>query len=641
MVVQQLTGLISTNSKGFGFFMSPDLEDQVFIEPGKLGCAFNRDEVRVRITGGNDEGPSGEVVEVISRARKNYVGSVDAQSKAFFVVLDDKKSYADFFIPKRYQGEAKHGDKVVVELVEWKEGERNPIGKVVSILGRKGEHNAEMKAIIISSGFEGDFPAEVEAEAKYLKENKGKVTERDVAEREDFRDVTTLTIDPSTAKDFDDAISVRKISSDTYEVGIHIADVSHYVNFGSKIDKEALERGFSVYMVDRTIPMLPEVLSNDLCSLNPNEDKLAFSVVVDIKLDGTVTKRRFTKTAVRSDRRFSYEEAQKILNQGAGEYYDEINTLNTIAKSLAEKNREGGSIEFETDEVKFELDSEGRPIKVIRLERLDTHKLIEEMMLLANREVATVMSKAVKEDKADLFIYRVHDVPQVDKIEGYAALVRALGRNLPINEEGTVRSKDLSQFLASLDGSPEEGLLKTAAIRSMSKALYSTQNVGHYGLAFDFYTHFTSPIRRYADLAVHRLLFAYLKEEEVPTREAELYLDMILHIAEREAAAVEAERSSVKYKHVEYMQAHIGDVFEGTITGVSEWGVYVEDEETKAEGMVSIRSLKETFSFDREGYRLIGDESKITYRLGDKVKFKVIRADLDKKQLDYEMVSKI
>lgn len=641
MLGQQLTGRISTNSKGFGFFSNPDLEKEIFIEPGKLGGAFNGDEVKIKVTGENGEGPYGEVVEVISRYRKSYVGAVDAQSKSFFVILDDKKAYADFFIPNRHQNKARHGDKVVVEIIDWEPGARNPVGKIVSVLGKKGEHDAEMKAIVVNSGFDGDFPPEVEAEADRIKKEQGSVKEKDLIGREDLRGVTTLTIDPTTAKDFDDAISLRRISEDMFEVGIHIADVSHYVKFGSKIDKEAFERGFSVYMVDRTIPMLPEVLSNDLCSLNPHEDKFAFSAIVNIRLDGTVIDRRFTKSVIRSDHRFTYEDAQEVINQGHGEYFEELNTLNTIAKSLVEKNRAGGSIEFETDEVKFELDPEGRPIRVVRLDRLDTHKLVEEMMLLANREVAKVMYTAVKEEKADLFLYRVHDVPQIDRVESYAALVRALGHKLPVNEEGTVRSKDMSQFLESLEGTPEEGLLKTAAIRSMSKALYSTHNIGHYGLSFEFYTHFTSPIRRYADLAVHRLLAAYLDEEEIPTREVETYLNMIPHITERENAAVEAERSSIKYKHVEYMTSRIGEEFDGTITGVSEWGIYVEDDETKAEGMIGLRSLDEPFSFDREGYRILGDKTKTVFRLGDRVRFRVVRADLDKKQLDYELVTKL
>jgi len=635
---EELTGKISTNSKGFGFFRSPELEEDIFISPTDLNQALNNDIVSIKITGKTDEGPFGTVTDIIRRARTKYVGVVDSQSSACFVMLDDKKAYVDFYIPQNEQKNAKHRDKVVVELTGWKKESKNPTGKIVEILGKKGDNDAEMRAIVIEGGFEGEFPSEVEAEARKIKSERGGITESDKAEREDFRSVPTLTIDPETAKDFDDALSFSKVSEGVFEVGIHIADVSHFVDFESKLDKEAYERGFSVYLVDRTIPMLPEILSNDLCSLNPNEDKHAFSAIITITKEGEVKDRRFAKSLIHSNKRFSYEAAQETLNAGSGEYFEELSMLNHIAKKLVEINRKAGSIEFETDEVTFELDAQGRPIKVVRKERLDTHKLVEEFMLLANREVAKRMSTAVEEDKADLSLYRVHDVPPVERIENYSTLVRALGHKLPLTEEGSVTSKDLGEFLATLDGKAEESLLKTAAIRSMSKATYSTQNIGHYGLAFEYYTHFTSPIRRYADLVIHRLLYKVLKGDSITQKEADFYFDMIPHLTERESAAVDAERTSVKYKHVEFMLSHVGDTFEGTVTGVSEWGIYVEENETKAEGMVSLRSLDDHFTFERESYRVRGEKTKKVYRLGDSVTFKVVRADLDRKQLDYELV---
>jgi ribonuclease R len=632
-----LIGTINTNTKGFGFFRSPELENDIFISPNDLNQALNGDTVSIKITGSTDEGPFGVVVEILKRAKMKYVGVIDNQSGTTFVILDDKKSYVDFYVPKEETKNSQHGDKVVVELLRWKKDSKNPTGKVVEILGKKGDNDAEMRAIVIESGFEGEFPPEVEREARTIKKERGKITTDDLAEREDLREITTLTIDPETAKDFDDAISIRTKPDNTYEIGVHIADVSHFVDFGSILDKEAYERGFSVYLVDRTIPMLPEILSNDLCSLNPHEDKHAFSAIITLTQEGKVLERRFAKSIIHSDKRFSYESAQAVLNVGSGEFFDELNTLNRLAKKLVNKNREAGSIEFETDEVTFELDNDGRPVKVVRKERLDTHKLVEEFMLLANKEVAKRMSDAVEKDEVGLSLYRVHDVPPVDRIESYTNLVRALGHKLPLTEEGSVTSKNLGIFLATLDGKAEESLLKTAAIRSMSKALYSTTNIGHYGLAFEFYTHFTSPIRRYADLVIHRLLYKVLKNEKITTKEADFYFDMIPHITERESAAVDAERTSVKYKHVEFMLRHVGEFVEGTITGVSEWGIYVEEKESKAEGMVSLRSLEDHFTFDREGYRVIGEKTKKVYRLGDSVSFKVARADVDKKQLDYEL----
>ncbi|MDZ7726370.1 MAG: ribonuclease R [Candidatus Campbellbacteria bacterium] len=631
-------GYITTNSKGFGFFSNEDLEEDIFIQPGKLLMALNGDEVEIKIIDKNESGPLGEVTKVLDRAHSKYVGTVDKSSGRIFVISDDRKAYVDFFVPERFQGEAEDGDKVVVELVDWKDEDKNPIGKIVSVLGKKGENDAEMKSIIISSGFDGDFPPEVEEEAEKISKERGPITEKDVQEREDFRDVTTITIDPASAKDFDDAISFRKLDDDNYEVGVHIADVSHFVDFGSKIDKEAFERGFSVYLVDRTIPMLPEVLSNDLCSLNPGQDKHAFSAIMVLDKKGNIIDHHFSKTLVHSNRRFTYEEAQAAIDGGEDEFSHDLSVLNTIAKELKKKNQEGGAIEFETDEVSFELAPDGTPIKVTRKERLDVHKLVEEYMLLANRMVAKKLSRAVENDEADLAVYRVHDTPQVERVENFAELVRALGYKLPLTEEGTVKSKDLSEFLEKLEGRPEESLLKTAAIRSMAKASYSTDNIGHYGLSFNYYTHFTSPIRRYADLVVHRILNSYLKSGEIPETEAQFYFDMISHITDREQAAVEAERASKKYKHVEYMQNHIGEEFEGTISGVSEWGIYVEEKETMAEGMISTKSLGEDCVYEKEKYRVSCPSLKRVFSLGDSIKFRIKDADLDKKQLNYELV---
>jgi ribonuclease R len=633
-----LTGRISTNSKGFGFFSSPDLEKDIFIGPNDLHTALNGDIVSMRIIGTSEQGPFGEVIEVLERARTRYVGVVDRQNKKnCFVIPDDNKLYVDFFIQPGKEMNARHNDKVVVEFVSWKENQKNPTGRIIEILGKKGENNAEMRAIVVSSGFEAEFPSEVEEEARAVKKERGMITAADLREREDVRAVTTFTIDPANAKDFDDALSIRPREDGTYEVGVHIADVSHFVDFGSSLDTEAYKRGFSVYLVDRTIPMLPEILSNDLCSLNPHEDKHAFSAFIVLDKNGTVLSSRFTKSVIHSNHRLTYESAQNVLDTGAGVHIKELSLLNTLAKKLEEKNKVNGSIEFASDEIAFELDGSGRPLRVIRKERLDTHKLVEAFMLLANREVAKKMSHAVDGEKAALSLYRIHDVPPLEKIESYAALVRTLGYTLPLNG-GTISSKDFAAFLASLDGRVEEGLLKTAAVRSMSKALYSTENIGHYGLAFEHYTHFTSPIRRYADLVIHRLLYKVLKNQTIHQKEADFYFDMIPHITEREAAAVDAERASIKYKHVEYMLSRVGETFQGTIAGVSEWGIYVEEQETKAEGMVGIRSLGERFIFDREHMRIVGERTKKVYRLGDTVTFRVTRADLDRKQLDYELV---
>jgi ribonuclease R len=636
-----ITGIISVNSKGVGFVENPDEKQGADFEiaPEALHTALNRDTVEIRPLGMKSRfmRPLAEVVSIVKRGKMRFTGVLEEAKTGFALVPDDKRLYKDIFIPKDKALNGRMGDKVFVEITDWNEKVGYPTGRVVEVIGRHGEHNAEMKAIVLEKGIAYDYPEAVIAEAHAIGKKEKEISPAERAKRRDFSKVPTFTIDPIDAKDFDDAISFKEVPGGLYEIGVHIADVSHYVRENTALDREARERGLSTYLVDRTIPMLPEVLSNDLCSLNPKEDKLTFSAVFIMNDKGEVKERWFGKTIINSWKRFTYEGAQEVLEGKSKEFSKELLKLNEIAKKLRAAKEASGAIDFETDEVKFELDETGKPIRIFKKTRKDAHKLVEEYMLLANREVAQFMWKASEKNKG-AFLYRIHDVPAKEKIENLSILVKALGYDLPISKAG-VAVRDLKKLFKEIEGTTEESLIKTAAIRSMSKAVYSTQNIGHYGLAFEYYTHFTSPIRRYADLIVHRLLHRDLIEGKIAAGEVSKFQKIAEENSEKEIRSSEAERASIKYKQVEYMREHIGEIFDGTITGVTEWGIYVEEKNTKCEGMIKLRDLTDDrYIFNEKMYAVIGEKSKKKYSLGDTIKVKVMSADMEKKSLDYALV---
>lgn len=637
MKEKNLEGTIRVTGKGVGYFENPDSDVDFEIQPENLKTALNRDRVRIELLDKEVYGrKQARVIEIIERNKTEFVGTLENEAQGFFLVPDDKRMYRDIFIPEEKIRGGKHGDKVQGKITEWGDAAKSPQGEVIRVIGKAGEHNAEMIGIVLESGFEVDFPPEVEAEAEAWKEKYKK--EDKTRDRRDFRDVTTFTIDPADAKDFDDAISLKTLENGDYEVGVHIADVSHFVTPNTALDKEAVKRGTSIYLVDRTIPMLPEVLSNDLCSLNANEPKYAFSAVFVMDKNAEVKDRWFGRTLIESDKRFTYEEAQEILDKKEGIFYKELQTLNDLAYKLREEKFKKGAIEFETEEVKFELDDLGKPIKVYKKVRKDTHKLIEDFMLLANREVATHMHQAYKDNARAAFVYRIHDAPDRDKIINLATFVKALGFELK-NKDGETTAEDITRMLKEVEGSPAEMLVKTASIRAMSKAIYSTSNIGHFGLAFEYYTHFTSPIRRYPDLMVHRLLQRYLTHGKIDQDEIIKYQRLCDESSEREMEAAEAERNSIKYKQVEYMQEHIGEEFDAIISGVSEWGIYVEEVNTKAEGMIKLRDMKDDFyELNEKLYAIVGKSTGRKYSLGDKVRVKLIASDPERKTLDFQFV---
>jgi ribonuclease R len=661
------TGIIKTTGKGMGFVNVEGYEEDVVIQPEFLNTALNGDEVEIIVTGkylevkrmrpqqqtSSQEATfprmAGQVVKILKRAKTNFVGLLIYKEGKYQLIPDDRKMYVPLIIPnykpaadiqatiEKNAAEKKATLKALVHLTGWEKNEEYPRGEVLQIIGTKGDHETEMQSIILDRGIDTTFPEDVTKEAEGLEKTEKPLKESEIAKRRDMRGTFTSTIDPADAKDFDDAISYKSLDGGRFEIGIHIADVSYYVREGTALDAEARERATSVYLVDRTIPMLPEVLSNDLCSLNPHEDKFTFSSVFIMNAEGEVLERWFGRTVINSDMRFTYETAQESIDSGTGTYSNELRTLNQIAKKLERKNYVNGAIDFATEEVKFKLDDKGKPISVYKREHLDTHKLVEEYMLLANREVAEFISKSLNGNGSSL--YRIHDVPDAERLANLALFLEALGFHLPV-KQNNVSSRDINALLTSIKGKPEESLIKTATIRSMSKAIYSQRNIGHFGLGFHYYTHFTSPIRRYPDLVIHRILQDVLSKDQEGLQHESAQLEKIaLNSTEREISAAEAERASIKYKQVEYMSEHIGEEFDGMISGVTEWGIYIEEENTKCEGMVMLRELGNDFYiFNRKTYSVKGEKTKKEYRLGDKVRFKVMKADLDSKTLDYKLV---
>jgi ribonuclease R len=573
------------------------------------------------------------VIEILERANDTFVGTLEVTKSYAFLITENRTLANDIFIPKDKLKGGKNGDKAVVKVVEWPEKAKNPIGQVIDILGAAGDNTTEMHAILAEFGLPYVYPASVERAADRIPDE---IPEEEIAKREDFRKVTTFTIDPKDAKDFDDALSARKLDNGLWEVGVHIADVSHYVKEGGIIDKEAEKRATSVYLVDRTIPMLPERLCNLLCSLRPNEDKLAYSVIFTLNDKAEVIDSHIAHTLIHSDRRFTYEEAQAIIETGEGDYKEEVLALDKLAKKLREKRFANGAINFDRYEVRFEIDEKGKPISVYFKESKDANKLVEEFMLLANRTVAEKIGKVAKGKKAKVFPYRIHDLPDPEKLENLSQFIARFGYKVRTSGTKSDISKSINGLLDNVHGKKEENLIETVSIRAMQKARYSTHNIGHYGLAFDYYTHFTSPIRRYPDLMVHRLLTKYLDGGR-SVQEAK-YEDLCEHSSLMEQTAASAERASIKYKQVEFMSERLGLVYDGVISGVTEWGLYVEINENKCEGMIPLRELDDDYyEFDEKNYCLRGRRNHRVYSLGDDITIKVARANIEKKQLDFTL----
>lgn len=631
-------GILMVRGRGTGFVTLPGFEEDIVIPRENLSAALDGDIVEVKIGAKIEGRTNGSVVRVIDRKRNEFIGTVHEEKGIRFVKPDSRRIHVRFILSNVSPEVV--GQKVAVKIASWKENEE-PQGEIIEVFGKAGDHETEIQAIIRSGGFAVGFPKLVEEEAIAIHKNQ----DADFAEalkdpkRRDMRSITTFTIDPVDAKDFDDALSFEKLPNGNYEIGVHIADVSHYVIPGHPIDKEAQERGTSIYLVDRVIPMLPEILSNDLCSLRPNEDRLAFSAVFEIDPQSNVVARWFGQTVIHSNKRFSYEEAQEVLDKKDGPHLAELETLMDLSRLIRAQRQREGAIAFDSEEVKFELDENKKPIRAYVKKRTETMLMIEDFMLLANREVAEHIYNLSKEKNRDLaFVYRIHDLPDPERIEELGIFLRALGYEFKTNK-GVVEGVDINKLLKQIEGKPEANLIKTATIRSMAKAVYSTKNIGHFGLAFKFYTHFTSPIRRYPDLMVHRLLRKHLDGAKISPQEHAEYERLSVQSSQREVGAVEAERDSIKFKQVEYLKDRIGEEFDGVITGVTEWGLYVEEKTSKAEGMVRLSSMKEDYySVDPKNYRVVGEKKKKAYALGDTVRVKLTGASLEDRTLDFIFV---
>lgn len=630
-------GQIHISHKGIGKFVIKEKDEIIEIPHSFLRTALNGDTVRILLHPfKKDEPQTGEVTKIIRRSKKGFAGIIEFNDGAYFLIPSDLKMYADILIPKEKLNGAQIGQKVFVAITEWKDQKKAPVGEVIEVLGNPNEHNVEMQAIALEKGFSQIFPEEVLDEAEKLKEMGIPVEE--IKKRRDMRQTLTFTIDPYDAKDFDDAISFRDLGNETYEIGVHIADVSFYVKPESNLDKEAYQRGTSVYLVDRTIPMLPEILSNDLCSLKPDLDRLTFSIIFEIDKNGKILKEWIGKTIINSDKRFTYEEAQKSINEKDGLFHRELSILNSLAKKLKRERFKNGAISLDQDEVKFELDQNGVPINVYLKVRGDTHKMIEEFMLLANRRIAEKMSPKKQDQRENIFLYRIHGLPDKEKMQDLYFFLKKLGYKIKL-KNGIIPSEEINLLINKLEDNPLRDTVHTAIIRTMAKAIYSVKNIGHYGLAFKYYTHFTSPIRRYPDIVVHRILEGSINGKKVLTDKLKKYQEISLETSQREKEASEAERASIKYKQVEYMSSRIGDIFEGVITGITEWGLYIEEKETKCEGMVPMRSLtNDYYIFNQRHMNIKGKRTGKKYMLGDKVKFKVVKTDLNRKIIDYLLI---
>lgn len=641
--LDKLVGRVDMTTSGSAYIEVEGMPDDIYIGERDLDVALHGDLVEVAVIKVKRNGkPIGKVVEIIERKQTEFVGTLQISRKHAFLVPDSKRMPVDLFIPLDKLMGAKDGEKAIAKMTNWPVDVDSPFGEIIQVLGKPGENETEMHSILAEYGLPIEFPKGIEAAAENLDVS---IQAEEVKKRRDLRKITTFTIDPLDAKDFDDALSIEKLKNGNWEIGVHIADVSHYLKEGSTLDREAYERATSVYLVDRVVPMLPEVLSNFACSLRPNEDKYCFSAMFEMDADTKIHKQWFGRTVIHSDRRFTYEEAQTVIETGRGDFQDEILLLDGLAKQLRQERFKKGSINFNTLEVKFKLDEKGEPLGVFLKEQKDANKLIEEFMLLANKKVAEFIGARAEETQTQRvgemktpkpFVYRIHDSPDPEKLQTFSQFIKKFGYRIDTTSPRGI-SDTLNRLMTDVEGKAEEALISQLAIRTMAKAVYSTANVGHYGLGFTFYSHFTSPIRRYPDVMVHRLLQHYLDGGKAA--DAVALEEKCKHSSDREKLATEAERSSIKFMQVKFMQGKEGEIFKGTVSGVSEWGMFVELVGNKCEGLVRLRSMKDDFyNFNPDDYAIVGKRYGTIYRIGDEVTVKVLKADLSKKQLDFDLM---